>query len=248
PAYISEFSRKPADWLHEQSQRMNASQEIRETISDLYDAEINFVDGFVERLFKEVLPADNTLVIITADHGEMLFEHGLFGHAQSLFEQELRIPLIIVPPVPGGFKATAVSAPVSSIDLYPTILDLAGIPVPAQVQGQSLRPLLDGQPANNSRAMFAEFDRGPLPVRSLVVNNWKLISGGDEAGGTMLFDLSTDPGETTNLVTSHSDKASALGRQLDEWIALLKPFNAPKGTIQLTTEQENVLRSLGYVK
>lgn len=248
PGLVPEFSRKPADWLHEQVPRMNASADIRETIVDLYDAEINFVDGFVERLFKEVLPRGNTLVIISSDHGEMLFEHGSFGHAQSLFEEEIKVPLVIVPPAAGTFKAKTVGAQVSSLDLYPTILDLLGIANPPGLQGQSLKPLLDGGEPVTNRHFFAEFDRGTLPLRSITLRGWKFISFPGGAIDGMLFDLNSDPGETNNLISLKPDVAGSLKRDLLQWMEANKPFEAPRGSVQLTPEQEKILKSLGYIR
>ncbi|MEI6810311.1 MAG: sulfatase [bacterium] len=248
PSLVPEFKRQSVEWLQSQLPRIKENKEIQETIIDLYDAEINFVDAFVERLFKEVLPQGNTIVIVTADHGEMFFEHGSMGHAQSLFEEEVRIPLIIVPPAPGGFKAVTVSSPVCNIDFYPTILDLAEIPYQAGVQGESLKPLLTGGQSRQERPLFAEFDRGALPLRSVLENGWKLIVSPDKSETGMLFDLKSDPGETNNLFSVKPDVAVRLGSVLQQWMSANKPFDAPTGTIHLTPDQQKVLKSLGYVK
>lgn len=248
PELVPEFKRQSVEWLQSQMPRIKESSEIQETIIDLYDAEINFVDTFVERLFKEVLPQGNTIVIVTADHGEMFFEHGSMGHAQSLFEEEVRIPLIIVAPASGGFKAATVSSPVCNIDFYPTILDLIGIPHQDGAQGKSLKPLLDGGPARQGQPLFAEFDRGASPLRSVMENGWKLIVNPDKRETGMLFDLKSDPGETNNLFSIKPDVAVRLGSVLQQWMSANTPFDAPTGTIHLTPDQQKILKSLGYVK
>lgn len=248
PDYVREFSNKPVEWLQEQLSRINESPDIRETIIDLYDAEVNFVDGFVKKLFTEVLPDGNTLTIVTADHGEMLLEHGLMGHAKSLFEEEVRIPLIIVPPGAGKFTATAVAAPVCNLDFYPTILDMVGIPIPAGLQGQSLKPLLDGNAPDSNRALFAEFDRVASPLRSITRGGWKFVGSPDDMKTGMLFDLKSDQGETNDLIAADPEEAARMAQGLQQWMDANKQFEAPKGSIHLTIEQEKILKSVGYLK
>lgn len=248
PALVTEFKHQSVEWLQSQLPRIRESKEIQETIIDLYDAEINFVDTFVARLFTEVLPKDNMLVILSADHGEMLFEHGAMGHAQTLFESEVRTPLIVVPPTAGVFKPLTADTPVCSLDICPTILDLAGISPPPGLQGQSLKPLLAGTAQMTHRPIFAEFDRGVIPLRSILAEKWKLIMNPDDTSSTMLFDLQVDPGETNNLAAVKTEKTAELERQLMEWMSANKPYEAPKGTLNLTPEQLRILKSVGYVK
>jgi len=246
--YVTEFSHKPVEWLQMQLSRIKNSPDIRDTIIDLYDAEINFVDSFVRRLFSEVLHDDNTLVIVTADHGEMLLEHGSMGHAKSLFEEEVRIPLIIVPPASGKFKVTAVATPVCNLDIYPTILDLIGIPIPTGLQGQSLKPLMDGDVPRGERTLFAEFDRVAAPLKSITRAGWKFIASPDNMKAGLLFDLRSDPGETNNLFAANPAMAAQMIQGLQEWMDANRQFEAPKGSIHLTAEQEKILKSVGYLK
>ena len=247
PKQTEEFASKQMEWLQTQIPRIKDNPDIIETLVDLYDSEINYTDSYIKRLFDEVLPTKNTLVIITADHGEAFMDHGLLGHANSLFEEELRIPLIIIPPASTKFKASAVSGAVCNIDIYPTILNYLRIEQPSPLQGQSLSSLLDGNPPPTDRVIFAELDRGQS-LKSVAIGNWKLIA--DPAGRKplMLFDLASDPKEARNILEEQPEVAARLNGELDRWMDRTEPFTAPRGTVHLTPEQEKTLKSLGYLK
>jgi len=115
----------------------------------LYDGEIAWVDHNIEIFFKNLkkdFPEvfDNCIVVITSDHGEEFFEHGHIGHRWNIYGETLRIPLLIWAPgrVQGGIR---VDDPVRIYDIYPTLLDLAGLPLPEQVYGRSIAGLLRGE-------------------------------------------------------------------------------------------------------
>ncbi len=110
--------------------------------SDRYDREVAFADQQIGRLLEELDP--NAIVVITADHGEELGEHGIRFHARSLYNQVVRVPLIIRVP---NLAPRVVTTPVSLVDVMPTILDLAGATTPPGVNGRSLAGALRGQPA-----------------------------------------------------------------------------------------------------
>ena len=133
----------------------------------LYDASIRYTDEVLARFFAALDTlglAGETTIIITADHGEELADHGRLGHTQ-LYPESLRVPLVVIhPDLAGGRR---IPGPVSSVDLAPTLLDLAGISSPEELAGASLRPLLEGAPEQTPRAVYAEV-RDVETARALV--------------------------------------------------------------------------------
>ncbi|MDP3939318.1 MAG: sulfatase [Deltaproteobacteria bacterium] len=114
-------------------------------VRDLYDGGIVYEDGLIARVI-EALKArgvlDNTAVILVSDHGELFGEHGLYGHEMSLSEQLIHVPLVVRYPgrVPAGLR---IAAPVTTVSVFATALDLAGVPEPERVHARSLGPIFD---------------------------------------------------------------------------------------------------------
>jgi len=185
---------------------------------DRYDAAIAFLDDELERLVgtleaRGVL--DDTVVVVTSDHGELFGEHGLKGHANSLYMPLLRVPLLVRYParVPGGVR---VSRPVSLIDLPATLLDLSGQD-PAGLPGASLAdPSSEASDEGTQRPVFSELIPGlRVPgqrntrtwLQSVVLGRLHFIRDGE--GKEELFDVAADPGELTNLVADPAYAAEA---------------------------------------
>lgn len=164
-----------------------------------YNACVSYVDAQVGKVLDALRKAgldDNTIVIFTSDHGFHLGEHDFWAKV-SLREESVRVPLIIR--VPG--KAPAVShSLVELIDLYPTVARLAGLEVPARLQGRDISPIFDN-PKHQVRD--AVFSVAPMRNGFLVrEERWAYLQyGEDGAGGIELFDLEKDPGQYTNLAT-----------------------------------------------
>lgn len=168
---------------------------------------------------------DNTLIILTADHGDMFGEHGKWTHGNCLYEEVLRVPLLMryLGVIPSG---TVVNQPVQSMDLTPTILDWLGIEIPADIQAVSLRALAEGQSAP-TRDIFSEIEgvsdpqhwaywQAPrTPLRSVRRDNWKLVHHVSQLVADELYLLNaTSPYETVNLI----DSEPALVRELHQSI------------------------------
>ena len=246
PEYIDEFGNKHIEWLREQQPRIEGNRDILQTLIDLYDSEINYTDDFVRRLFSEVLPPGNTLIVISADHGEAFLDHGFLGHAKTLFQEEIRVPLIIVPPGATTAQSRRSGHEVSIIDIYPTILDYAGIKPPTQCRGRSLRSVVEGGIPEPGRPVFAEFDRG-VPQQSVILDGWKLTVCGTEQA-RVLANLAADPGETQNLASSELAMTKRLNDEMERWRAHTPLFTAPRGEVRLTPKQEELMKSLGYLR
>ena len=158
---------------------------------DRYDREISFVDEHIARVLAALDP--ETIVVITSDHGEELGEHDIRFHARSLYNQVVRIPLIIRAP---GVAPRVVDAPASLVDVMPTLLDLAGIAGPRGMNGISLAPALRGV-ADRARPIYIELVRGGQIERDMaavVSAPWKVIWD-REANAWSVYNLA-DPNDT----------------------------------------------------
>ena len=125
----------------------------RRRIIDLYDGEIHFADSLVGRVLdtiEELVVHERTVIVITSDHGEELFERGTMGHGHSLHDELLRVPLIIR--WPGGTPRARIEDQVRTMDLFPTLLDTLALPVPPGLDGVSLMPLARVSPGSARRS------------------------------------------------------------------------------------------------
>ncbi len=218
-----------------------------------YDGEIAYFDGELGRLLDELGSRgilENTLVIITADHGEEFFDHGRWGHSHSLYEELVRVPLILW--WPGGIEGgTAVEGIVRHIDIMPTVLGIAGadglIEV-AGLEGANLWPAIEaGGEFPEELPAYTELSCGGGFSRSLRVGDMKMIfTAGGSGPPVMLFDLSNDPEETNDLAAERSELASSLvsesKRIYDESRA--RKLEARRSSVDPATKER--LRSLGY--
>ena len=213
-----------------------------------YDSEIRLLDSKVQGLFETMGWDHDTILIVTSDHGEGFHDHGLTGHANSLYNELMRVPLIVYYGG-AGFSPRRVSIPVGHVDILPTLREIAGLPPDPRNVGWSLVPLLrDGRWDRGERPLLGhlvEFD-GVHQWRAIVEGNWKLIER--RPGGTELYDLATDPGEQRPVGAQHPD---VVARMLDTYVRT--EAGAPRFTDQareapLTPEAIEKLRSLGYVK
>lgn len=169
------------------------------------------IDDNVGRLLKgldELGLADNTVVIFTSDNGYYLGEHGL-GDKRSAYDESLRIPMLLRYPKLAG-KGKTVDEMVLNIDVAPTLLDLAGVAVPKEMQGRSWKPLLEGKPGEWRRAFFYEYfyERNyAIPtVFAVRTDTAKLIKYPGHDDWTELFDLKADPYEMKNLANDPAAK------------------------------------------
>jgi arylsulfatase A-like enzyme len=219
----------------------------------LYDGEIRFTDGYVGRvldLLAQLGHADDTIVVLTSDHGDEFFEHGDKGHHRTLYEEVLHVPLVVAWPghLPAG---RVVNEPVSIVDIVPTILDLAGLPAPPSVEGQSLVPLLEGAKPERERELVAELYVKPNLNLQVAVRraDHKLIQSLNFPHRET-YDLADDPHErqpgTPDATTV------ALGADLARWLAgtwaAHGALQAERRAVSLDQGHIEALRALGYVE
>ena len=176
-----------------------------------YLANVSYFDDMVGGLIKTLEDTgllENTAIVVTADHGDMLGEHGLF-YKKHFFEDCIRVPLILH--WPERFGASHQSRPSSLVDLLPTLCDLAGLVLedhaPHPLDGQSLVSACEGADTSTAAPVYAEITSEGVPKPMFMVRNerYKLLSGGDAP--PVLFDLVNDPHERSNLASdpAHAD-------------------------------------------
>lgn len=195
-----------------------------------YDASVAYADKFIGEIIEWIQKtiSDNTIIIITADHGEGLGDHGSFLHCTDpprLYQEIIHVPLIIkIPKKWLNTKNAILNQPVELVDLMPTILDLVGIPEPLSkgVQGKSLVGIIMGEEKEEvNRAVFAETLGYGFNVQSIKEGDWKLIhtKSVDRAASKIeLYNLSTDPYETRNLTLQKPRVVKRLLGQLNIWV------------------------------
>lgn len=213
-----------------------------------YDGEIAFADSQIGRLIaflKAKGVYENTMIVLTGDHGESLGEHGEKTHGFFLYNATLHVPVIIH--LPGNDTAKVLPELISLTDLLPTALQVLKVDVPAQVQGRGLLPLMTPKKDEDSRSLYAEtflprihFNWSEL--RSVETGKYQFI----QAPKPELYDLSTDPGETRNLYLDKKAVADELHARLN---ALIHQYSADHELAEKTGLDPALmerLKSLGY--
>ena len=217
----------------------------------LYDAEIRYTDDEVGRVLDHLSARgalDGTLVLVTSDHGEEFLEHGSWEHQKTLYEEVIRVPLIARGP---GIAPRREPAPVSLLDVAPTILAWAGVAVPTSFAGRSLlAPLPPGD-----REQYGETDHTVDRSRKLFVragaSRWKAILSLDPTGAAVRaeewYDLAADPRETKSAPPAASAADAIRARALARWKAGRAASSSSAKPVCLSPEQTERLRALGYV-
>jgi arylsulfatase A-like enzyme len=230
----------------------------------LYDGEIRFTDEHLGRIvarLEHLGALDDTIVVVTSDHGDEFFEHGQKGHSKTLYDEIVRVPLVVRYPARVAY-GRRVAAQVRLMDVAPTILGLAGIePPPGLGVARMPRPyrFVDLTPWVAGRTPPRDIPELPAFSESTVFlgRKWslrtkaaKLIRNGIKGEGTELYDLVRDPAESTNL---HDEPGAgplraALGGSFARWGTLWRL--QPSRAVQLKPEKQHEarLRALGYIQ
>lgn len=214
-----------------------------------YAGEVAWTDELVGRLLAALerlgLAADS-LVVVTADHGEGLGDHGELLHGYFAYESTLRVPLLVRGP--GVVPGRRLAGPAALVDLMPTILELSGLAPPegAELSGRSLAPALRGEPEAEPSALYAEslvprLRFGWSDLRVLRDGSWKFIAAPEPE----LYDLAADPGEQDNLAPRQARRAAAMRDRLAPLIAAERASETADEA--LSAELREQLAALGYL-
>jgi arylsulfatase A-like enzyme len=210
-----------------------------------YDGEVAYADElvgrFVARLRAERL-FDKATIILLADHGEGLGDHGEEEHGMFLYQETMHVPLVVK--LPGQKAARRIGAPVQHIDIAPTILDLVGAQKPAALRGRSLRPLLEGTGTIADTGIYAEaltsrYHFGWSELYSLTDTRYRFI----RAPHDELYDLQNDPRESASLTGERPQVRQAMRRALEQVMAGAT-IDAPAAVSEADRQR---LAALGYV-
>lgn len=208
-------------WIGHKEYDFGEAKDGHERHINNYDSEIAFVDAYVGKIIQKLKDTglyEDTIIVITSDHGEAFKDHGLYFHGQNIYNEVIRVPLLIHVP---GWPARTISEPVSLVDIAPTLLDLQDITIPTSFEGISLALAMSNGEALPNRPIFAEL----LPYtnwkehhKAVIYKNFKLISE-LTAGTTELYDLAKDPQEKDNLISKDKANADLMRQKLQDWMS-----------------------------
>lgn len=222
-----------------------------------YDSEVAFADSAVGELieaFRARASGRGELIVLTADHGEGLNDHGLPGHNATVYEEEVRIPLVIAwdGQLPAGERVTH---PAHLVDVTPTIVGLLGLDANDDFQGIDLSPYMRGLAASDpERPVFFQKPTYPRerkrfdqlgPAYGVRIGRWKYTEPVEDEVAE-LYDVIADPDERVNLIESEPDRVAELSRVLGEWLAM-QHASDPQRDLQEDPENDAGLRALGYL-
>lgn len=211
--------------------------------------------GRLVRTLRQLGVYDGATIVVLSDHGEEFGDHGWLGHGRSLFEEMVRVPLLVK--LPGGrHGGTRVATRVSTVDVLPTLLHLAGLPAAPPLDGRVLPPVV---PARTSvRPVFSEvlFEAGPqaagIDLRAFVAGRLKCIESrgpvdrrGEPVAPWRTFDLDLDPAEAEPYVGEHARNRRCRERFATWW---QRRGVEPVAAVPVDEETREELRALGYVQ
>jgi arylsulfatase A-like enzyme len=221
----------------------------------LYDGEILYTDRHVERLFQEMKRIgvfEKALVIVTSDHGEEFLDHGSWEHQKTLYEEQLRVPLLMK--LPGSETGSRrVGEQVSLVDVAPTVLDVLSIAPPPTYEGRSLLPLCREQGEASAREVWAETEHTLDGSHKFALRrgaDGEKVIFTSKADGLVLerYDLEDDAKESRNLAGTAED--AELAARLETYLKDVEARRRGKGKspdVNLSPEDVERLKSLGYV-
>lgn len=248
----------PEDKMPPRDQVIDVNGDLIKPGIELYKAELRYQDEQIGRMFGELERRgllENTLIVVTADHGQGLQEHDWAAH-RLLYQEQVHVPLIVR--VPGATQTPEVRDLVRTIDVFPTILDYLGVKPPKDVDGRSLRALIEGR-SDTPRIAFGDQingydtnagmkDKRPLDhfLYMAIEWPWKLIYRPLTPEQSELYDLANDPDEARNLYSGGHEAAVRLRKELARahpWVP--GPFQAAAGAAHDPAALK-ALEGLGY--
>ncbi len=226
------------------SDRLDELKDIElEKLVDYYDGTIRIADDEIGRLIERVVVASGdreTIVVITADHGDEFMEHGSLYHNNLVIEELIHVPLIFWSSK-SFQRGNRVDCLVRHVDVLPTLGDLAGADIPAEAEGRSLVPLLDGEITSIEVESISEGDF----CTALSVGNWKIMRV-DTTDSFLLFDIDETPRETRDLSKTHPDEYERMHARLFEYLKKAKEL---RKAMEAEADEDTIraLKALGYI-
>lgn len=259
-------------YLYEKDVPGPSSTEDIEKVIAKYDGGIRYADHLVGVLVLELKRLgiyDDTVIIITADHGDEFWEHGYFGHGKALYEETIRVPIIVA----GKWLETngqSISEDVSLVDIVPTVLGLAGVAGGESFPGVSMLRIRNDPTITKGRELLGSAGYQeeyceekvrvpgcsiPRPLLAHYIRRdgwkmlWKVPHGGSCAEQTELYDTNQDPLERNNLATAAASRCKAFydGLYARGWMGLAGRMSSPSETIDDNEELKGQLKALGYM-
>lgn len=232
-----------AEALYKRDDASLATPEALGHLTDLYDDEIAYWDSWLGRLVgnlehRGVL--DETILVVLADHGESFYEHGALRHCRSVWDTEIKTPLLVrLPSALAAGPPRRIGSQAANLDVVPTLLDYLEIPATELgLPGQSLRAAI-AERSDDRPPVFAAWHG----LRAVHDGRFKLIAH-ERGGRTRLFDVESDPGETQDLSGTEAREVGRLKGHLRAWLAQTRT-ERPAGGEEAAMER---LRNLGYVQ
>jgi arylsulfatase A-like enzyme len=229
----------------------NPPADVAQKYSDLYDGEIAYLDAQVGRLIDDLKKRglyDKTLIVLTADHGEEFHEHGGWWHGTTLYDEQTHVP-ILMKPVAGGARGTVIEELTTSLDIAPTMLAAAGLPIPPVMQGHALP--LNGTEAPARENVFSEEDLEGNSLQAIRSKTTKLITAnkGNPRGlkETELYDVATDPGEQKDLASTDPVLVETMRAALGKAYLVAQAHKGAGGQVDVDAATKERLRALGYL-
>lgn len=270
PRYLAAISREPGlcecdgapcpcgemDWdrLHDKFLEANetgvASVSVVEHIKARYRANIRYVDEHFGKLIdglRENGLYENALVIVMADHGDAFFGHARFGHNRTLYDDMVRIPLLMKFPIEAGIAPRRLEALVETVDVVPTIFDFLGFEMSPQWEGESLWPLISGRQTEVGAAhREVVLATNRLDRQAIRVEDFKYVVSHE--GREELYDLRADPGEQENLAGVDPERTRVLRERLAQVVGQRGAPKVRDNDLRVDPEMDALLEALGYVE
>jgi len=236
--------------------RARVTTRYTDSLREQYDTAVRYATDEVAKLFADLRARgryDNALIVLTADHGEELYDHGGFSHGYSLHDELLHVPLWVK--LPGQTQASIVADPVSLADVVPTVLDTLAVPstvVPTALDGRSLGPLLRGERLPPRPLVFDVDWKRRAVAQGVQDGGWKLIEIRQNYEGlrdvTRLYDHATDPDEQHDLAEAQPAKVAELQALLIALAASVSGGGSGAPRNVLSEMDQAQLEALGYLE
>lgn len=223
-------------------------KDMRKTRISAYDSEISFCDQHIKELYEHFHWEKDTLIIVTADHGEGLWDHGIMAHGKTLYREEIQVPLMFH--YPGGTKSGRFSTNVGTIDILPTVREMIGLPKSGTDEGASLVPLMENREHDlDKRDLFAYLwvkMHDTMEWKATIYKNWHFLIKLPDFRS--LYSLLLDKKETDNKIEEGKAIAVQLENRFNEFMKKSKKYKQQSAKYKLDKKKTDKLKSLGYVE